>query len=339
MKKLMVYPFTKETCPIARFRHLLEGYELISAVPPKGFDWERRDACELDGGSPTGIILGESFLDELELCDAVMLNYGKYISEKEKVKYEAYIRDSEKELVSFDQVPILNENEEIYPDMPLIEIPVPVIMVMGQGENCQKFEIQLGLREAFKRECYRVSQLGTKAFSGLFGFRMLPSVPEVPLWKKVYLYNKLFRETYEKEKPDVIIVGVPGGIMPVNSYKYEFFGETAFALASAARPDFTVLSFYFVQPTEGYFELLRQYVRFHLGVGQVCFHASNTKYIEDDSVRQLSYLTLQSSFVLDKINQNGFDISSNPFNALIPESCKPVYQSIIEKLQQNVRVL
>lgn len=339
MKKLMVYPFDKEVSPIARFRHLLEGYELISIVPPKGFGWERRDTCELDGGTPTDIILGESFSDELELCDALMLNDGKHLSKKEKAKYEAYIRDSGKELVSFNPLFISDEKEEIHPDMLLKDIPVPVVMVMGQGENCQKFEIQLGLRDVLQKEGYRVAQFGTKAYSSLFGFRMLPSAPEVPLWKKVYLYNRLFRETYEREKPDVIIVGVPGGIMPINSYKYEYFGETALALTSAVRPDLTLLSFYFVQATEEYFELLRQYARFRLGVGQVCFHASNTKFIEDESSRQLSYLTLQSSFVLDKTKQCGADISSYPFNALIPESYELVYRSVIEKLQQNVRVL
>ncbi|MGI6189650.1 MAG: TIGR04066 family peptide maturation system protein [Caldicoprobacteraceae bacterium] len=339
MKKLMIYPFNKEVCPIARFKHLLEGYEFISAVPSKGFGWERRDACELDGGSTTDVMLGESFLDELELCDAVLLNYGQHISEKENAKYEAYIRDSGKELISFDPVSILDGKEDIYPDILLKEIPVPVVMIMGLGENCQKFEIQLGLREVFQREGYRVSQFGTKAYSSLFGFNMLPSVPEVPLWKKIYLYNRLFSEVYEREKPDVIIAGVPGGIMPINSFKYEFFGETALALTSAARPDFTLLSFYFEHPTDEYFELLRQYVRFRLGVGQVYFHASNTRYIVEESLKQLSYLTLQSRFVLDKIKQYGLDMSSNLFNALIPESYEPVYQSVIEKLQQNIRVL
>jgi len=54
MKKLLIYPFNKETCPIARYRHLLNGYEIISAIPEKGFGWEGKDVCELDGGELTG---------------------------------------------------------------------------------------------------------------------------------------------------------------------------------------------------------------------------------------------------------------------------------------------
>lgn len=339
MKKLLVYPFTKDMCPLARYRDMLEGYELTSAVPAKGFGWEGRDACELDGGAPTGIILGGVFSDELELCDAVLLNYGGQEPKKDHAGYEVIARASAKKLTAAFPGSIPEPEEDLLPDMPLWKIPVPVIMVMGQGENCQKFDIQLGLRKAFRREGYRVSQFGTKAYSGLFGFRPLPRAPEVPLWKKVYLYNRLFRETCDKESPDVMIVGVPGGIMPINSYAYELFGETALALASAARPDITLLSYYFIEPNQEYFELLRQYARFRLGAGEVHFHASNTKFVEERSQRKLGYLTLESRFVLQKLTQFESDPSTCLFNALVLESSGPAYRGVIEKLQQNVRVL
>lgn len=339
MKRLLIYPFTKNMCPIVRHRDMLVGYEISAAIPAKGYGWEGKDACELDGGLPTGIILGGSFYDEVELCDAVLFNCDEQISEKDKSETEALLKAYGKDLVATIPCPILDNEEKILPNMPLKEVPVPVIMIMGQGENCQKFDIQLGLRKVFQEKGYIVSQFGTKPFSELFGFKALPSTPEVPLWKKVYMYNQLFRETYEKEKPDVMIVGIPGGIMPINSYEYELFGETALALTAAARPDVAFLSYYYVEPTAEYFELLRQYARFRLGVGEIYFHASNTRYIEEKSHRILSYLTLESQFVLDKLNKYRDDPSLHLFNALLSEASEPIYSNVVEHLQQNICVL
>ena len=339
MKKLLVYPFTKELCPLARYRNLLNEYELIAAIPPKGFGWEGKDACEIDGGAPTGFIPGGTFSDELKRSDAVLLASGVQNTEKEYAEYAELARASAKELVAITSNTMPEQEIQTQMEPILKEIPVPVIMVMGLGENCQKFDIQLGLRDAFIKEGYRVSQFGTKPYSGLFGVHPMPEAPGTPLWKRVHLYNNLFWETCQAEKPDVLIVGVPGGIMPVTSYAHERFGETALALTHAASPDITVLSYYHVVPTNEYFEMLRQYARFRLGAVNITFHASNTGLITDGDTHTLSYLTLRSQFVLDETARDAPDMLPYLFNSLIPESSGPAYQNIIEKLQQNVCVI
>ncbi len=88
-------------------------------------------------------------------------------------------------------------------------IPVPVVVVMGLGEECQEFDLQLGLRKAFRNEGYAVLQYGTKAYTGLFGFEPLPQAPEISLNKRVFAYNGLFVDDCEREKPDVMIIDSP----------------------------------------------------------------------------------------------------------------------------------
>lgn len=338
MKKLLIYQFTKEMCPLVRYRSLLKGYELIAAIPEQGFGWEGKDVCEIDGGTPTGFILGGIFSDELRRCDAVLFNTCEKNSRKEYAECVELTRASGKELVTI--IPTIMQEPEITPsDLKLREIPVPVIMVMGLGENCQKFDIQLGLRDTFMKAGYIVSQFGTKSYSMLFGFDSLPEMPETSLWKKTYLYNNLFWEAYKREKPDILIVGVPGGIMPITSYAYERFGETALALSYAARPDITLLSYYNVVPTQEYFEMLRQYARYHLGAMNIHFHASNTKLIVDNDNHALSYLTLKSQFVLDEVAGQTPDMLQYIFNSLSPESSDLAYLKIIEELQQNVSII
>lgn len=339
MKKLLVYPFNKNFCPMARYSQMLESYEQIAAVPPKGFGWKGKDTCGLDGGAPTGVLLRENFSDALAECDAVLFNETIPDMKMGCEENKALAQAAGKRIHILPQASPIQFEETFESDMPLMEIPVPVILVMGQGENCQKFDIQLGLRRAFQKEGYKVSQFGTKAYSDLFGFQPLPGMPELPLWKKIYLYNRLFKETCTKEQPDVMIIGVPGGIMPINAYSHELFGETALAISSAARPDAALLSYYFIEPTPEYFDLLRNYMQFRLGVAKVFYHASNTQFVEDKSTHRLGYLTLESSFVLDMLARSEKDMPANLYNALVPQSSEPAYRSVMEKLQQNVCVL
>lgn len=338
MKKLLIYPFTKEMCPLVRYRSLLKEYELIAAIPEQGFGWEGKDVCEIDGGTPTGFLLGGIFSDELKRCDAVLLKGGEKNKKKEYTECEELARASEKELITI--IPTIMQEPEITPsDLKLKEIPIPVVMVMGLGENCQKFDIQLGLRDTFMKAGYKVSQFGTKSYSMLFGVDPLPVAPETSLWKKVYLYNNLFWETYKRDKADILIIGVPGGIMPITSYAYEMFGETALALSYAARPDITLLSYYNVVPTQEYFEMLRQYAHYRLGAVNINFHASNTKLINDNDTHALSYLTLKSQFVLDEVARHAPDMLPYIFNSLTLKSSEPVYLKVIENLQQNVSII
>ena len=50
------------------------------------------------------------------------------------------------------------------------EIPVPVILVMGQGKNCDKFSVQLDLVECFKTYGYKINLLSSNSLSQFFHY-------------------------------------------------------------------------------------------------------------------------------------------------------------------------
>jgi peptide maturation system protein (TIGR04066 family) len=316
MKKLLINPFTKSECPIIRHRHMLNDYEIVAAIPEKGYGFEGKDVCVLDGGEPTGVILSNPY-------DEKMPSYDVKLSEITNDKFISGIP----------------ETRETLPTDKLMKIPIPVAVVMGNGSDCQKFDIQLGLRETFLKEGYKVSQFGTKSYSKLFGFDPLPDLSDLPFWKKVYAYNNLFYEKCRRDDSDVIIIGVPGGVMPITSYACERFGEEALAISFAANPDIAVFSCYFTIPTQEYFDTYNYFMRFRLGINTVVYHLSNTKIITDFNLNKLSYLTLESKFVLDEVKHKSAVHSSQLFNALIADSAKSAYEEIMEKLQENVCIL
>jgi peptide maturation system protein (TIGR04066 family) len=292
---------------------MLDNYDIVAAIPEKGYGLEGKDVCVLDGGEPTGVVFHSPYEENLP-------SYDFTLSEITDDKFISGVR-------------------EALPTDKLKEIPIPVVLVMGSGIDCQKFDIQLGLREAFLKEGYKVSQFGTKSYSKLFGFDPMPDFSEYPLWKKVYAYNDLFYEKCRQDNSDVIIIGVPGGVMPITTYACERFGEEALAISSAAKPDIAVFSCYFVIPTSEYFHSYKNFMRFRLSSNNVVFHLSNTRITPDVLFNKVNILTLESKFVLDEVKSKAPEFSSQLFNALVTDSANTAYKGIIEKLQENVCVL
>jgi peptide maturation system protein (TIGR04066 family) len=292
---------------------MLNNFEIVAVIPEKGYGLEGKDVCVLDGGEPTGIVLQSVEDDKVPLYDVTL----------------SEVKDEE----------LVLETNEALPTDRLKEIPIPVVVVLGNGADCQKFDIQLGLREAFLKEGYKVSQFGSNNYSKLFGFDTIPEFKEFPLWKKVFAYNDLFYKKCRQDNSDVIIIGVPGGVMPITSYSYEKFGEEALAISFAAKPDIAVFSCYFVVPIQEYFDSYKSFMQFRLGANNVIFHLSNTKIIPDVNLNRIDYLTLESKFVLDEVKNKAPEFSAHLFNALAIDSAKTAYEGIINKLQENVCIL
>jgi peptide maturation system protein (TIGR04066 family) len=313
MKKLIINPLTKDESPVIRYRHMLDNYEIVAAIPKKGYGFEGKDVCVLDGGEPTGAIFHNPYEDDTPLHDVVL---SEIINDK-----------------------YVTPTYEVLPTEILKKLHVPVIVVMGNGPECQKFDIQLGLRDTFLMEGYKVLQFGTKSYSKLFGFDPLPDFSEFPLWRKVFYYNNLLYEKCLTENPDVVIIGVPGGVMPINDFSNEKFGEEALAISFAAKPDYAIFSWYFTFPTLKYFDTYNNFMRFRLGINNVLYHMSNTKITPNVNLNSVDYLTLESKFVLEEIIRKVPEFSSKLFNTLLSESAKPAYMGLVKKLQDNVFVL
>ena len=212
---------------------------------------------------------------------------------------------------------------------------MPVVLVAGQGQQCNKFDIQLGLRRKFQEADYKVSQVGTKRYSSLFGFHTLPQFLEAPLWKKILLYNRYFKDIVSREEPEVLIVGVPGGIMSIDEWYNELFGETAIAIAKSLSPDVTILSLYLSKMDSEFLNETKNYFRYALGVSPDYFHLSNIKLVFEQDRRTINILITDSCRVFDGQEET----DDRFFNVFLPESCDPAYEGVISQLQNNIETL
>lgn len=127
------------------------------------------------------------------------------------------------------------------------KIVTPIIAVCGISPMTQKFDVQLYFRDRLMKDGYKVSQIGTKEISYLFGFQAWDdtlydnsySEPE-----KIGRVNQYIKDIEAVERPDVFVIGVPDALIPY-THKHTFrYGIPAYEIFSAVTPDFVVMTLF-----------------------------------------------------------------------------------------------
>lgn len=326
-EKLLVYPYDIETLPIIRYSELLCGYEICGLVSPQGWGLTGGDAGYADGGRALGIIVSSDFDEELEKCDTVFfaeseikLDFERIIKPKLNkaaaagkniicaLELDSEMREEMIELCSRCGVyfkhmnnsgkgsRITNVREELY------ELNTPVIFVLGISERTQKFEIQLALRKNIMDMGYKISQVGSRNCCELLGFHSFPQFMYDRSFsesEKIVLFNRYVKSIEIKEKPDVIVIGIPGGVMPFNSRFTNGFGILAFEISQAIVPDAAIFSLLYEDYEKENLEKIYTMVRHRLGFEIDSFNLSNTKFDWDASKQddEISYISVDSQFL------------------------------------------
>jgi peptide maturation system protein (TIGR04066 family) len=355
-EKMMIYPFDAGFSAILRHQSLLEGYEISKLVSPRGWGLCDNDASVADSGSYMNIWVWDNFDEALKECDTIFFTKpDNTIFDFENIVKNPLLKSAEagkniictiamKEELKERLLNICNkkgtyfryygEHENYNKHFPKFEyekisrIRTPVIVVLGTSEKTNKFEIQLSLRENLLEMGYKVSQVGTRKGCELMGFHSFPEFmfsPSLNESGKVFLYNQFIKNLEVKDDPDVIIIGIPGGIVPFNEELTNRFGVLAFEISNAIAPDVVIFSTLYTDYSPSYFELLSTTIKYKLGYNIDFFNIANHQF-DWESARQekmLVFTTIDSSFVSKKISS-------------YPKLCKPIYNILDKKNAQNM---
>lgn len=167
----------------------------------------------------------------------------------------------------------------------LQDLSTPVVMICGMARDTQKFDVQLALRKEFLSQGYRVTQIGTKDYSAWFGMHPFPSFMFQPQHdiQKIFMFNEYIKKLEIEEKPDLILLGIPGGTLPFDSLHPNDFGILCYLASQAVAVDYTVFSAAFLEYERGYYPYIAKVLRYRYGVEKVVLHLSNVYHdIEDD---------------------------------------------------------
>lgn len=369
-EKLLIYPFDIQSGPIIRHLGLMNDYELLDVVSPNGWGFVGKDAGRVDGGNDAYINVQGNFNELVDSADAVLfmetynkLDVQKLVYPKMQIaadrgkniictlkleneflqKINKDCSDKGKCFKYYNFQEKTYERAEIYDLLDsLYQITVPVIFVFGTSERTQKFEIQLSLRENLEDAGYKVSQVGTRHYCEMFGFHSFPEFmfsTSVTESKKIILFNNYIKKIELEEQPDVIVIGIPGGLMPLNKDFTNHFGVFAFEVCQAVYPDIAIFSSLYEDYLPLYFEKISLLIRYKLGFEVDFFNQSNVKFDWRSSKfsKSMQYLTVDSDFV-DVKNHNLKDMNINITNILNKGDALTLTNAIIKRLTGNSEV-
>lgn len=355
MNGLLIYPFCEEFVEFARYREALKGYDHLILVAPKSFGLDGEDASICDGGDQLNIKILSDFNVGMEQADAIFFGYVEsntseqnYIEKirtvldsKKKVYIASELREHLGDFDGYEQTEILDYSKEVFMEElteKLLPIPVPVIMVFGIGDRCNKFSIQLKLRNYFQGQGYRVMSCGSKSFSKLFGIEALPQFlfDDMNDGMKIRQFNSYIYHRVERENPDVVVIGIPGGIMQINPYIFHEFGESAFIISNALKADLSVLSLYKQDFSYEFIDKLLNICiyRYNFQVGYI--NIANTNYYISSEDKKERLTTVPSRYIVEDVLKELHHEGVSFFNALNEVSMNEACHKILRELENNI---
>ncbi len=367
-EKILIYPYDTEFAPILRHRDMLEMFEIVAVVSPKGWSYEHMDASHGDNGDDMHIIVETDFVNNLDKCETVVIvesshkfDIHEYILprivsaiEKKKniislikfssedsefikqkcTEYGVYFKEFYNDSIIYDSTDIGTINKLVLP-----EINVPIILVSGVSERCNKFEIQLSLREKLQKYGYKVSQIGSRRYCEFLGFHSFPYFMLSNKFlehEKVQLLRKYISNIEQKEKPDVIIFGLPGGIIPLADYYVNCYSILACEVFNSFIPDATVLSLLFENYKSEFYYSIEKILHDKYGIKTNCFNLSNVKADWPDTYNHNTLVA--SSFcnkVTDQIIKNT-EINKPIYNILNNDDAQKMADHLVDILSDEV---
>lgn len=227
------------------------------------------------------------------------------------------------------------ESEHLY------DITVPIITVMSLGEKSEKFDLQLSIGQYFKDQGYHVIQYGSNETSEFFGLKRLPNFmyKDYTYSRKVKLFNRYIYEETEKYRPDLVIIGCSGGIMPYNKYIHNYFGEIPSVVSKALDIDINLVSLYLTEKgttDPEYVDALDSFCKENFGCEVNLFTMSNIYANYNREKKLQEYMMFDESSVNKSIMEYE---SKKLFNKNKMENVRELFAIIEEMLKTDFEVL
>lgn len=314
-KKALLFPYDTSLLHMVVNRETIKEYEIVSVVSLKSWGY-----CGADAGAKlgidTGLIVSDNFCKALTEVETVIvadtnipLEYNLINTYKEKVKGAGKefldIRYKSKEYEK------IASHENLFSDgIPQIrDINKPLVMVVGTGTNTGKFDLQLRVREIFLDEGYKVSQIGSKPYCELWGFHSFPDFMGGTLEgaEKILKFNQYVNYISNSEDSDVVIIGVPGGVVPISNKLFDDYGLMNYMVANAVKPDYVILNTGFVDYNKQYIEAMTKALKYRLDYDVDSVFLSNffINWEATDSLDKLVYMTIPTDIMNEEAEKCG----------------------------------
>lgn len=235
----------------------------------------------------------------------------------------------EKELKKIDNI----KKEQDIPRI-LEVINIPLIVTAGLYDDNTEMQVELSLYEMLHKTNLKVVYIGSQRYGKVLGMYEFPDFMFENKYansEKILLFNQYIKEIENKKKPDLIIIGVPGGVSSYSREKVGDFGILFDLVSISVSTDIFVLSV----PYEDYniydIQNLRKYVWERYKIHTDFFNIVPKKVNNNitNPSEGLSYLTINNNKVVGKIEELD---SKNIFCLKIKSERNKLTKQIIDRL-------
>ncbi|WP_027183710.1 TIGR04066 family peptide maturation system protein [Desulfovibrio inopinatus] len=359
----MIYPYDWKSLPLVRNKGSIKGLDITQCVSPVGWGLDGIDAGHLDHGETLTLPITSDFQQALGRADTVLFAHHdresalqhadliekieQAIDEKKHIVCTVDLTQSEYE--DLDRRCLQNKcnftyfNTNLYQNSAMKQemqgkklllktITVPVIMVFGLTERVGSLDTQLALVNYLKSIGYKSSLISSRSDGSLFGVHSMPGFMlshEFTSSEKIILFNHYLKNVEKTEDPDVLIVGVPGGLLPITNRETQNFGTLAYKITRAAQPDASLVCLASAHYTPEYFNRLTPLLTHRFSMDIVGYLAHNVvlDFLSgEDSLDDPRFTVVDHQMVADAIPKELADI------VYTKQTREQLFEAVVEKL-------
>lgn len=306
----VIYPYSTLFAPILRQIAYEKKIDVASAIMPGKFYENGIDASYADEGSDIGIPISNKLDEEISKSTSIIwaaydynntaffekvvckmmfaIETGKNIICQQKLSNDLLHKfnvAAKKHNVLFDyQYDDIKNYKKLSTES--VDLRVPIITVIGMGENCSKFETQLAIRRELADSGYKISLIASRQGCRLLGVHDFPEFmfcKEYSEADKINLFRNYVSELEIADNPDAIIIGVPGGIMPLNEKHDMQYGILCYEVFSAIKSDFNIMNLWCQEYNDDFLSELEKIMKYRFNTLLDCVCFSNLS-INNDSI-------------------------------------------------------
>lgn len=361
-----MYPFSADSIPVVRFHSVYcKNYSIDSLVSLPGSGLCGHDAGFADNRDNMGMLVEEDLEKALDSRDALFVPSGDSEGIQFKEIYDSmlYAAKKGKDIICNIRMPkkkiaelrieckrgggkftdFVYESGKWY-SMTMTGIhkmKAPVVFVGGMMADANNFEIVLSLADRLRQDGYRVMAVGEKPEYNCLGFHgssILMDLVRGQLWDgdvtmTIALLNHYFHYLEAMEKPDIIIVQVPGGMIDTPDFPNEC-GVYAYLLSRVLKPDYFICCSLYASFLQEHMRKMSCEMEARYGYPIHCVHFSNKAVSTSASLQKhkMEFIHQPLSSVKENLLLEQGKI---PFYQLLDKGdLEQMYQQMIEYLSE-----
>lgn len=205
-----------------------------------------------------------------------------YLGEEEEINkilesYDKYSSDSFKNIKEIKAM--INRYNQL--NLPLYNPKTPIVYIGGLLETIDSFDIALQMKLTMEKLGYKVALITKETDGRFFGATDYPKTfmnRDESIENQILSINRWIQAIDYIEKPDIILMDIPKGMMQYSNSFYNTFGIYTYMIAQTIPPDYLILTIPQTVVVKEYIEEIDQYFKNTIGKNIDVLNITNAIY-------------------------------------------------------------